>query len=363
MHGYRCPFHRLAIVAALIGFAGCRDLPPAPAPPDPPDPKGGLVLDELRPLHFDTYDGSGQVVHPDVPSGIVAAREPERLLVLTPYPYGDSYWENPSIFGSPDPLAWVPLRGVQNPIARAVSGYLSDPDVVYDPAADRYDLYYRRVGKENEILLTRSSDGVSWTAPVRVAHAPNHDIVSPAVVRRAEGEWYMWSVRSGVGCAGAATTVERRRSPDGVSWSAPEVVTLQQPGYSVWHLDVRWIPSLGAYWALYNVKTPGTCATPAVFLATSDDGLHWTTFPSPVLSRGASRAFDDIVYRSTFSYDPATDVVTFWYSGARYAGGRYVWSAAVQRRARAALITSLALAPPPSGGKQDRERPPLLDAP
>jgi hypothetical protein len=126
---------------------------------------------------------------------------------------------------------------------------------------------------------------------------------------------------------------------------------------------VRWIPSLAEYWALYNVKTPGTCTTPAVYLATSDDGSHWQTYPSPVLARGASSAFNDIVYRSTFSYDPRTDEVTFWYSGARYAAGAYVWSAAVQRRTRTALFAALVLAPPRRPDSRDHEPPPLLQAP
>jgi hypothetical protein len=50
--------------------------------------------------------------------------------------------------------------------------------------------------------------------------------------------------------------------------------------------------------------------------------------------RSATPQFADIVYRTSFAYDPLTDAITFWYSGARYSGGRYVWSAAVERRRR-----------------------------
>jgi hypothetical protein len=54
----------------------------------------------------------------------------------------------------------------------------------------------------------------------------------------------------------------------------------------------------------------------------------------PVLAKGRVPQFDDIVYRTTFHYDPVTDAITFWYSGARYNGTQYVWSAAVERRRR-----------------------------
>ena len=197
-------------------------------------------------------------------------------------------------------------------------------------------LYYRQVtATENVILLTRSSDGVRWGPALGVARAPGHQIVSPSVVRRGPREWLMWSVNSGtVGCRAARTTVELRRSEDGVAWSTPVTVPLQQPGYSVWHIDVQWVPSRREYWALYNVKTAESCNTPAVHLATSPDGTTWTTYPSPVLARGAIPAFEDIVYRSSFEYAPVSDAITFWFSGARWDQRGFVWSAAVERRPR-----------------------------
>jgi hypothetical protein len=152
----------------------------------------------------------------------------------------------------------------------------------------------------------------------------------------------MWSVDAGaVGCEAQATAVDLRRSADGVHWSAPTRVHLAQPGFSPWHIDVQWIPTLGEYWALYNGKLAGDCATPALFFARSADGVAWTTYPSPVLARGVIPELKDVVYRSTFEYDPAADAVTLWYSGARYDGSRFVWRAAVERRSRADLMATV----------------------
>jgi hypothetical protein len=115
-------------------------------------------------------------------------------------------------------------------------------------------------GADNIIYLIRSSDGLHWSEPVELFRAPNHQIVSPTVVRQGRGDWWMWSV-----------------------------------------------------------------------------------------------------YRSTFAYDPFTDAVAFWYSGARFEGSAYVWKAAVERRHRAevfANVTSIEdgtlFAPPPA---------PLIDWP
>ena len=37
-----------------------------------------------------------------------------------------------------------------------------------------------------------------------------------------------------------------------------------------------------------------------------------------MLTKGGLPTLQDIVYRTTFEYDPVTDAITFWYSGARY---------------------------------------------
>jgi hypothetical protein len=159
--------------------------------------------------------------------------------------------------------------------------------------------------------------------------------------------------------------VDVRRSADGVHWSAPTRAQLEQPGFYPWHIDVEWLPTLGEYWALFNGKRAGSCTTPALFLARSTDGVTWTTYPSPVLARGAIHELEDVVYRTTFSYDADEDVVTLWYSGARFDGTQYVWRAAVERRARSELLGTVAAAAPISARSLDPRPgvPPLTDAP
>lgn len=287
-------------------------------------------------LHPPTYDGSGQMVHPDFARAAgVAFGHPDHL-AITPYPFGDAKFENPSMFvaeGRPDHWALEP--GTPNPVARADAGYLSDPDIVFDPDAGELRLYYRQATGDNIIWLTRSKDGVHWDDPLEVARRPSHQIVSPAVVRRGPGDWLMWSVNSGIrGCSAEQTTVELRRSSDGIAWSAPQPVALSQAGLWPWHIDVRWIPERREFWALYNAKLSQTCTTPVVFIVTSPDGITWRVADRPVISKGRIPELADVVYRSTLDYDAGTDVITFWYSGARYDGGRYVWSAAVERRLR-----------------------------
>lgn len=317
-------------------------------------------------LAVETWDGSGQTVHPDIVTMPAAWPGHSRYLVLTPYPGGDARFEDPSLYTGDTPTIWTPPEGVVNPIASITQGmYLSDPDAVAVPELGELWVYYREVGESNRIYLIRSRDGVHFGAPHLVVDGPNHTVVSPTVVRRGPTDWLMWAVDANAGCAAAMTSVTLRQSTNGIDWSEPRGVALTQAGFFPWHIDVQWIPSRNEFWAVYNGKTEGTCATPALFIATSPDGLRWTTFPSPILRRGASPELADIVYRSTFSYDPESDTIDFWYSGARYSGGGYVWSSAYQHRTRRDVFARAARKPvqPLANLRPRAGLPPLLDAP
>jgi hypothetical protein len=313
----------------------------------------------LRAMRLATYDGSGQAVHPDVTLPPFDGLDGRARLALTPYPWGNANMENPSLFAGDGRDAWNVPDGLANPVVEPAGGYLSDPDVVWVPDERELRLYYRHVTSENRILLTRSRDGVTFTESRVVVRAPNHQVVSPAVVRRSAGEWLMWSVNSGAsGCGARATTVELRRSADGVEWSAPEPVALTQPGVYPWHVDVQWIPGLAEYWAMFNAKVPGSCTTDALYLATSADGVTWRTFASPVLRSGAIPELADIVYRATFAYDPERDLVSLWHSGARYTSRGYEWNTAYERRRRRDLFDAVDRI---DGAIAARRAPPPLD--
>jgi hypothetical protein len=361
---------RRRLQISLLLAAACAGDRSTTAPADPDAVPADVDAQSAQPakptlLSLQTPDGSGQTVHPDfvaTPSWFGVANQ---YLFLTPYPGGNSSFENPSVFTRSGAVTWRAPAGVQNPLVVPATGYLSDPDALFNPERNELWVYYRAVDDQNVIRLLKSADGVHFSQPETVVTGANHTIVSPTIVRRNAGDWSMWAVNANVGCESTTTAVEVRRSSDGMAWSEPARVNLAQPGYSVWHLDVQWIPSRGEYWAVYNVKTAGSCTTPALFLATSADGVTWTTYASPVLARGVIRAFADVVYRSTFSYDAASDSIQLWYSGARYDSRQYVWRSAYQQRSRSELFAAIAKLPNGALASLAPRKwlPPLLDAP
>jgi hypothetical protein len=263
-------------------------------------------------------------------------------MVVTPYPGGRTQYENPSLYAGVDGVTWGAAPGAPMPLAKPQQGHLSDPDILYDPVTNELVLYYRQASTVDKIFLIRSLDGRTWSDPVQVLTGAFSTLLSPAVVRRGPGDWLMWTVNGAPGCRGSSASVNVRHSMNGRDWSDAEPVLIPlQSGRFVWHVDVQWISQRQEYWALFPVKTPGTCVTTAVYLATSPDGVSWHTEPTPVLKAGAIPEFRSIVYRSTFAYNPVGDEVTFWFSGALAIGKHITWRSAIQQRSRSELFRAV----------------------
>ena len=312
---------------------------------------GAGGMDAPSHLDFATYDGSREVVHPDV-LRMPASLGGKLLTVVTPYPNSQSKYENPSLFGSSSGEAWAPPVGTANPLAGTTRGYLSDPDMLYDPARKELRMFYREVvmsGKRHvadNVYFMTSTDGAKWSAATLATVDRGHYVVSPSVVRDAAGTWRMWSVDAGKhGCNSRGNTVQLRRSTDGRKWATATTVRFTQPDFVPWHLDVEWVEARKEYWALVAAyPRGGACTSTSLFLATSADGTTWTTYPSPVLARGVVPQFATNVYRSSLLYD-ADGTVTIWMSGARTItpGARkspptLQWSAAVARTTATTLL-------------------------
>jgi hypothetical protein len=80
-----------------------------------------------------------------------------------------------------------------------------------------------------------------------------------------------------------------------------------------------------------------------------------------VLVRGALAELQDVVYRSSLSYDADGGFVTMWYSGARYDAGAYRWHVAVEQLTSSELETRVAT-PRPASDVTPAQTPPLTNA-
>jgi hypothetical protein len=348
-------FFTLILAGTFLACRASGDNDAEPTAPTEPLVPGVLEADDsdlLSPdlfmapsrVHVETYDGSGEIVHPDALVFPHGWRGHRYWFAATPYPLGNSTLENPSGFAGDSAQDWRTIPGLTNPIAMpASSSYLSDPDLSYDPALDRMRLYYRQTtASVDQIYLRTSSTGSEWSEPTLVAQDARYSLISPAIVREPNGSWRMWTVNAGAaGCRAHAAdlTLTQRRSRDGISWNSAEAVQLAINRYVPWHWDVQYIRDRQEYWALIAAYPDGTtCSRTSIFFARSANGTAWTVSPTPLLEPGALPALNDLVYRSTFRYYPSINVVRVWFSGASVDNGKFHYALAIGRYPLAELL-------------------------
>lgn len=343
-------FLPLALAVAVLACHSPSDsdptepLVPEVAEIDESDMLSADVLLEPSRVEVETYDGSGELVHPD------ALVFPHRWsghrywFAATPYPLGNATLENPSAFAGDSAQDWQTIPGLVNPISRpSADGYLSDPDLSYDSAHDRIRLYYRQTTSAvDQLYLRTSRTGNDWSEPTLVVQDARYSLISPAIVRETDGSWRMWTVNAAAGgcrARAAAIALTQRRSRDGIKWDGAEPVNLSIAGFVPWHWDVQHIRNRNEYWALVAAyPDSGNCSRTSVFFARSANGTTWTVSPTPLLAPGGLPALRDLVYRSSFRYYSADNVVRVWFSGARVENERFHYAMAVARYPLAELL-------------------------
>ena len=271
------------------------------------------------PLVTPTYDGSGQVVHPDVVHVPGGWNGYEYWMGMTPYPYTNSDYENPSVLVSNDNVTWIVPPGVVNPLVPEPLGHNDDVDMLL--VDGEMVMYYNETNDDGNTYLMRlaSTDGVDWGVPQTVITLPNY-VMSPTVIH--DGSVYtMWYVRSAGGCSAPSQDFYRRTSGDGITWGPEEAAVMVHPDRVLWHLDVQLVD--GVYTMLFVSYPDGsTCGNTQLYYAESVDGLNWTANLEPLLVPSASGWDNASIYRA--SYTLAGTWLRVWYSARSSDGQWYV---------------------------------------
>jgi hypothetical protein len=272
-------------------------------------------------------------------------------MTMTPYAKSDQTLENPSILQSDDGLSVAVPSGLENPVIKAprrAKDYNSDPELLYEAQTDRLVLFHRLVDKRsNTVHVSISRDGVKWTALRAPFWEHGHQVVSPTVASRPNAAARMWYVNAGkAGCDAKSTRVVMRTAVDPTgrvaetAWLGSVPTDLNIPGYNIWHIKARWIPSKAEYWMLISAfpENRDGCHTDDLFFARSEDGVRWTVYSQPVLRHQDREWTATAVYRSTFLYDAETDQLALWISAQ---GADGAWRIGYARAWYASLLNAL----------------------
>ena len=247
-----------------------------------------------------TYDGSGQATHPSVVDlGGAPIGGFRYYMAFTPYPNTNSSYENPSIVASNDLSTWVVPVGATNPIVgKPSTGYNSDTHIINVSGVLR--VYYRASNIStslNTFYAIESSDGIAWTAPVKVyAFSDNYSYVCP-VVRYFAGKFYLWHIKTS-GVSGYPNTLRISTSADGITFSTPVECSFNIRGVTPWHFDILPVDlssgESGFVLVANCYPNGGSANTAQIYLAESSDGVAWIGNGDVLVPRVASGALNGL---------------------------------------------------------------------
>ena len=166
--------------------------------------------------------GDNEAYHPKVITFNKKWNGYKYWMSYTPYPGGNSGYENPHIAVSNDLINWyapnkknISLDEVKNKYKK--KRYNSDAHIVYNKDKDTIICYWRYVDDvagSVTIFKRETSDGITWTAKEKVLYSKDRhkkDYVSPAIIYE-DSTYKMWYVD-------VYNTIRYAESPDGMNWT------------------------------------------------------------------------------------------------------------------------------------------------
>lgn len=261
-------------------------------------------------LTIPTYDGSGQVVHPDVLYFENTWGGYEYWMVMTPYPNTNNVYENPSLVASHDGLSWVVPAGITNPIVpKPTPGFNHDPDMVYNNDTNELWVYYGRNDgiSQKWFSLVKVNETFGLSDVIELSNESTGN-VSESIIKDGD-TWHMWKVRDLW-----TNKVNYCTSVDGITWSEPVEVSLNSPfgGVEMWHINVERITDK----YLMTLSTSSTTAG-NLFLAIADvdTPTNFTLFATPIIRPSGGNNWDSTnIYRASTLYNVSTDTLNLYYS-------------------------------------------------
>jgi hypothetical protein len=270
-----------------------------------------------------SYDGSNQMVHPDIYYNAAGWNGWKYWMACTPYPNNDNTLENPSILVSNDGDTWAVPAGLTNPIVAypGAPNYNSDPCLLF--ASNTLYLYYRQTTTVDTVYVTSSADGITWSAPASAVSGVKDRVVAPSVVFTGS-QYEMFYIDIGTD---PNSWLRRTCATPTGTWGSAQPVYLDPPsGQDLWHITVFWDTATSMYHALVATVPSGTNGgTPGyLYFATSNDGTAWVLADTPLLSPPGGSAWDGYeIYRSA-GVRTATGY-DVWYSARSTQNSPKVW--------------------------------------
>jgi hypothetical protein len=269
-----------------------------------------------------TYDGSNQVVHPDI-----ILNNNTFYLAITPYPFFKDKFENPCLYSSKDGVNYQP--NASNPITPTPSyDHNCDPDIFFDDDMKKCIYYVEMMRPDsNNIVLLEENDKCEYDKETILHYdLKNGDplTLSPAIIKN-KNKHYLFFVNY---YKDKGMFIEYLKTKKLHCWNKEKSknINIDFPlNYSPWHLDI--FKGNNTYYMLINgFYGDDSDDNYSVFLATSKNLKDWVV-KSEVLSKSTAKGKSiKYYYRSTGLIN--NNVLVIWYS---YVTTHNKWKLAVKK--------------------------------
>jgi hypothetical protein len=288
-------------------------------------------------LKIPTYDGSGQVVHPD----ICKIDNNKYRLVFTPYPWSNDTLENPSILESNDGINFqkIPHSVTQplvfHPVYKGYEhGHNDDPDY-YKYDSIEYIIYQETlhlkgstppIQHKNIVLLSSNNNWETFSSSIilkeRCSKIPCSVTVSPSIIKKND-TFYLFYVN-----VTDSTRIQYLSSDNIHDWQfkgnpseGKNIIMSNSINICPWHINVIFNPYDRSYYMLITGKTSGYSSVGnSLYLAKSVDLINWELSSRPIMTKEDIHGANQI-YRSSGIFRDF-DQLDIYYS---YSSDDWIW--------------------------------------
>ena len=164
-------------------------------------------------LNIFNYLGNVENIHPKVLYFPDKWNGWKYWIAYTPYPGGQTMYENPCLSCSNDGINWVDPSPTINPLYQVpADGYNSDTHIVYNGA--ELEVWWRTFSTDNSSKYYRrkSSDGLIWQVAEEMFSSVTYgkDMISPAIIFE-DGKYKLWAI--------SGAQIKYNESTNGKNWN------------------------------------------------------------------------------------------------------------------------------------------------
>lgn len=204
------------------------------------------IQNPVNKLYTLTYDGKNEAVHNKIiyfPQGLHGWKF---WRCYTPFTLTNCKVENPSIAVSNDGYKWTLPKGLNNPIESLsdnTTGFNSDPHLIYNPKTCLFECWFRYCKHKGGEYIYRklSPDGINWSAKELMQSSNNtyQSLVCPVIIFE-KNKYLIWILTNDDDQFTKGSYIKYYESIDGKNWSyIRDIHVYIEPDHMPWHFDIE----------------------------------------------------------------------------------------------------------------------------